>query len=231
MSKTPKIKRTLEQHPKKPPRPALNQQWDDPLPSERILNDKDAFEHLKPKLLHNSFVMFDLQFGISLDDIVQSFDPLLQIQSINKLNEIMAPTVPTPIQAFGVPTGSVAMLNSTFAHVHNHPHHISSMEISTDNYGLQSTLNHTVHNPPVVLDTGASTTITPILSDFVTPIKPTSLQHIKGLSGNARVMGEGIVEWYIVDYWNVTRKIRTKAYYVPAAQIRLFSPQSYFQES
>ena len=45
------------------------------------------------------------------------------------------------------------------------------------------------HNPPVVLDTGASITITPIIGDFVTPIKPTSLREIKMLSGNAQVMG------------------------------------------
>ena len=44
-------------------------------------------------------------------------------------------------------------------------------------------------------------------------------------------MGKGLVEWEIADYWNVTRKVRTTAYYIPSASARLFSPQSYFQEN
>ena len=68
------------------------------------------------------------------------------------------------------------------------------------------------NNPPVSLDTGASITRTSIIGDFVTPIKPTSLREIKMLSGNARVIGEGILKWYIVKYWNIKINILTKAY-------------------
>jgi hypothetical protein len=83
---------------------------------------------------------------------------------------------------------------------------------------------------PVVIDTGASVSLTPLLSDFVSPLVPTALTELKGLTSKTHVVGRGMVEWPISDFWNVPGVIRTQAYYVPNASIRLFSPQSYFQE-
>lgn len=84
---------------------------------------------------------------------------------------------------------------------------------------------------PVVIDTGASTYITPAVDDFVGPLESTSLHEIRGIAGSTRVVGKGTVEWTIRDYWNVVRVIRTTAYYLPDIPIRLFSPQAYFQEN
>jgi hypothetical protein len=39
-----------------------------------------------------------------------------------------------------------------------------------------------------------------------------------------------MVEWNIFDLDGVTRTVRTNALYVPEGNIRLFSPQIYFQE-
>jgi hypothetical protein len=99
--------------------------------------------------------------------------------------------------------------------------------------------NDTVSNPysllnklddlPVVLATGASTSLSPVLSDFIGPLEPAPLNEIRGLTATTRVIGKGKVRWTICDYWNVTGVIETKAYYVPDALIRLFSPQAYFQ--
>jgi Reverse transcriptase (RNA-dependent DNA polymerase) len=83
---------------------------------------------------------------------------------------------------------------------------------------------------PIVLDTGASTSITPYIDDFVGPLEPASVDEIRGISGTTRVVGKGTVEWLIRDYWNVVRSVRTTAYYVPDINIRLFCPQAYFQE-
>ena len=44
------------------------------------------------------------------------------------------------------------------------------------------------------------------------------------------MVGKGLKEWEIRDLWGVTHVIQTEAYYIPKATIRLFSPQSYFQE-
>jgi hypothetical protein len=84
---------------------------------------------------------------------------------------------------------------------------------------------------PIVLDSGASTSITPVLGDFIGPLEPTPIKEISGLSSKTRIVGKGTVEWAICDYWNVVRVIRTTAYFVPDVDIRLFSPQAYFQEN
>jgi hypothetical protein len=86
-----------------------------------------------------------------------------------------------------------------------------------------------VNDLPIVLDTGASTSLTPVLSDFIGPLEPAPHNEIRGLTASTRVIGKGKVCWTIRDYWNVTGVIETDAYYVPDALIRLFSPQSYFQ--
>ena len=82
---------------------------------------------------------------------------------------------------------------------------------------------------PIVIDTGTSTSITPVLGDFVGDLKPTHIEEVKQLSGNTKVVGKGIVEWEVKDLWNVLKIIRTEAYYIPEATIRLFGPQAYFQ--
>jgi hypothetical protein len=84
---------------------------------------------------------------------------------------------------------------------------------------------------PIVLDTGASSLLTPFLNDFVGPIRPAPITSLNGLSAAANVSGVGTVEWMICNVFGVIKTIRTEAYYVPAASIWLFSPQVYFQEN
>ena len=83
---------------------------------------------------------------------------------------------------------------------------------------------------PIVIDTGASVTITPNPKDFTDGIQQTPLADLKGINSTTKVEGEGIIEWEVFDVEGVVRSIFTRAYYVPSASIRLFSPQSYFQE-
>ena len=84
---------------------------------------------------------------------------------------------------------------------------------------------------PVVIDTGASYSLTPFKEDFVGPLNTTTeFYSLQGLSSKAAVCGEGTVEWSIQDIYGITRTVRTKAYFVPSATIRLFSPQTFFQE-
>jgi hypothetical protein len=82
---------------------------------------------------------------------------------------------------------------------------------------------------PIVIDTGASVSVTPVLTDFIGPLRPCATANLKGLSGSTEVIGEGTVNWLVRDMFGNKRKIRTTAYYVPEASIRLFSPQTYFK--
>ena len=95
-------------------------------------------------------------------------------------------------------------------------------------YNLQQTA---ASNPPIVIDTGASTSITPVSSDFIGDLQPANLKEVKQLQGNTKIVVKALVEWKIVDYWNVVKVIRTGAYYIPDASIRLFRPQSFFLEN
>ena len=83
---------------------------------------------------------------------------------------------------------------------------------------------------PIVIDSGASKSLTPNLQDFVGPIQPAEISSLNGLSGTTAVRGFGTVQWMVRDVMGVARTIKTKAYYVPEASIRLFSPQTFFQE-
>jgi hypothetical protein len=78
---------------------------------------------------------------------------------------------------------------------------------------------------PVVVDLGASCSITPCKEDFVCEFDY-SLTHIRGLNGTAEINGYGLVKWHILDVeTNAIGSVLTPAYYVPSAEIRLLSPQ------
>jgi hypothetical protein len=60
---------------------------------------------------------------------------------------------------------------------------------------------HTVDDTdiPVVVDTGASVRVTPLVSDFVGPITKLSSQSLQGFGDSTKVDRQGIIEWQIRD--------------------------------
>jgi hypothetical protein len=85
---------------------------------------------------------------------------------------------------------------------------------------------------PIVIDTGASCSITPLLSDFTsTPSSPDTKSLGSLTSASTTVTGQGPIEWNIEDVHGVRRPLPTTAYLVPTATIRLFSPQVYIKEN
>jgi hypothetical protein len=102
----------------------------------------------------------------------------------------------------------------------NDSNSIPEIYISTNNKEL-----------PIVIDTGASSSITPIATDFTTEIAKADLQELKQVNGTTAVCGQGTVLWPIEDVDGVRRSITTDAYYVPDAGIRLFSPQDYIRKN
>ena len=113
--------------------------------------------------------------------------------------------------------------------------------------GLQTTLSTykqeiPLHDPviyistkkrehPIVIDTGASCSVTPNIHDFVnTPISPNGIS-MEGLHGDkTEVLGEGVIRWDIEDVNGIRDHIETYAYFMPKANVRLFSPQVYMTE-
>jgi hypothetical protein len=81
---------------------------------------------------------------------------------------------------------------------------------------------------PIVIDSGASRSLSPFQSDFKT--FRSSNSTICGIGAQSRIEGEGIVEWKIINQSGKSQTVQTKAYFVPGARIRLYSPQSHFME-
>jgi len=84
---------------------------------------------------------------------------------------------------------------------------------------------------PIVIDTGASCSVTPKIDDFLKePTRPDT-DKMEGLNGQCtEVVGAGTAEWDIEDINGNRDTIQTNAYFVPKANIRLFSPQVYIHE-
>jgi hypothetical protein len=81
---------------------------------------------------------------------------------------------------------------------------------------------------PIVINSGASYSVTPNFQYFVGPIWKCSTKELNGLNAPIHAVGEGEVDWKIQDVFATVRSIRTTVYYVPEASVRLFSPQIYF---
>ena len=84
---------------------------------------------------------------------------------------------------------------------------------------------------PLILDTGASISITPVLSDFVEDLKPPPVQQVHGINSTSKIEGAGTVEWQVNNIDGQSKTIKTFALYLPSAKVRLFSPQDYFRIS
>ena len=91
--------------------------------------------------------------------------------------------------------------------------------------------NHHRCDVPVVIDTGCSFSVTPFVQDYVSSIEETDVPELTGITDVVKIHGVGWVEWPIRDIFGQIAIIRTQAYYVPTATIRLNSPQNYFNEN
>ena len=80
----------------------------------------------------------------------------------------------------------------------------------------------------IVIDTGASRSISPHRSDFI-EFRPHHMD-IGTINASSKVEGAGIVHWKVTDQNGATSVIETAAYYIPSASIRLYSPQYHFHE-
>jgi hypothetical protein len=83
---------------------------------------------------------------------------------------------------------------------------------------------------PIIIDSGASSTVSPVLSYFVGPLHPSILTSLQGLSVKSNVVGEGNICWTIWDALGQVHQLWTKTYFVPDVKICLFSPHKYLEE-
>jgi hypothetical protein len=80
---------------------------------------------------------------------------------------------------------------------------------------------------PIVIDSGASVSVTLHIRDFRGLLQKCPTKTLAGLSSGMEVLGMGQVTWDIQDIYGFKRQITTMMYYIPKANIRLFSPRLY----
>jgi len=88
-----------------------------------------------------------------------------------------------------------------------------------------------VNDIPIVIDTGATMSVSPCKEDFIGGIEQSDTKDLQGLSGATDCLGQGLVQWTVRDVFGAICTRKTQAYYVLKATICLYSPQCYFQEN
>jgi hypothetical protein len=105
--------------------------------------------------------------------------------------------------------------------------HLTGQDVSST-----ASVDQARNNPelPIVIDSGASVSVTPHIRDFRGQLQKCPTKSLDGLSSKTEVLGIGKVTWEVQDFYGVKRTITTMAYYVPTVNIRLFSPKVYFEK-
>jgi hypothetical protein len=207
---------------------------------------KSNYKQFKHRLLHQSWIMYGMQFGVSLDELMDGIDLARQWRMTENLHMMtkgerqlltttMRPVKPTFSSV--VPFGCTVLANWLKAKLELpttmtvKPKEIKDIYSDESRLAKAYNMDHDGANAPVVLDTGASFLLTPFMNDFVGPIWPSPIGSLQGAIVSADNAGIGTVEWKISYLFGVIWAIRTDAYNVPEASIWLFSPQVYFQEN
>ena len=157
------------------------------------------------------------QYGCSdLDALLDLLNPLQQFRLLDAMS-----TWATPVTAPDLVNSHVAEL------------YARTLSAPSSTVALDTTVAYLAtpgDSIPVVLDTSASVSITPVLSDFVTNLKLAGSRALCGLNdATADVIGVGLVAWSVRDTHGTVHVLCTPAYYIPNATVKLFSPQAYFQ--
>jgi hypothetical protein len=160
----------------------------------------------------------------SVDEFLSSFDVLEQSHLLSSLLPTISMTSSYSLLCRSDPRYTVILLEARH------------LQLNLSNYDervsmpLQQPSIYHSNKPdelPIVIDTGASCSLTPIYSDFISTIDPSDIPTLNNISGKTPVVGQGRIEWNIQDARGIVKPIQTTAYYVPQATIRLFSPQVY----
>lgn len=101
-----------------------------------------------------------------------------------------------------------------------------AVPLGESSFIVQPNLNHL----PIVIDTGASRSLSPRREDFIEGSFTPLSKSLEGISEKTSIEGKGLVNWKVTDMYGKVGFIVTEAYYVPSATIRLYSPQFHFRE-
>ena len=107
---------------------------------------------------------------------------------------------------------------------------ISEVKLKDKNKQVRIEANAASSNStPIVIDTGATFGTTPFIEDLI----PGTVEKVEGavrnLSGNSNITARGFGRWNVKDINGVSTVIEPFLQVVPKSEVRLMSPQDYFQ--
>ena len=153
-----------------------------------------------------------------IDNFCESFNPIELFRNIKELSET---SIAGKYSRLNNKRGR--LVKQAFIAAFNLQAESSRPITTTNSEKLRIYVSLRQNELPIVIDTGASVSLTPNEKDFIGKIRPCGIKQLNGLSDTTEVIGEGVVAWTVRDALGTTRVIQTKAYYVPATTIRLFS--------
>ena len=195
----------------------------------------EEFAQMEHKIVSESWLMFDMRWGVNLDNLVQTIDPLAPMHAVKAFDRFGLRTK-HPLPVIGMTSSSllhsiqVAMRARINQRSRVMPPIVEESVIDEKSrlfHSFQAVMRDEV---PIVIDTRASFSLSPFKDDFIGPLEETNTESLQGLNSQAEVKGEGMVEWHVQDIFGVCQMVKTKAFFVPTATIWFFSPQTFFQE-
>jgi hypothetical protein len=193
----------------KVPPPVSSLPWLSPDPKEEPFDWLDDFEREIHCFIHHSFIMNDFHYGATshnMNKFIHTLDPLTLICSLKFLQQQFIISSTSDTQAISTAKSLVASYVAYHSSLSPDTHvQFPSNFPTTDCFAVY----HIKADPlmPIVIDTGASFSLTPNEHDFISEIQPTAMQSLKQLTSEAPVVGEGIVEWHVKDLYGIIRTI------------------------
>jgi hypothetical protein len=183
-------------------------------------------------MLHFSDVMYGFQHGVHLTAFVA---PLRQFRSIAALSStnFLHPKTGRKYKKNMAKQAMIAAFKQTTNEKNpfDEPEEGEATDIANLTRNRSVYFSNNKDKLSIVIDTGASVSLTPNLQDFVGNIRQTPTSALQGLStASTKVNGMDTMEWTIRDLFEVVRTLHTTAYYVPDVSICIFIFATYLRE-
>jgi hypothetical protein len=150
------------------------------------ISELEQFEWIKHRLFHNAYIWFELQYGVNLNNFVTTIDPLKSFAAIKQLQsdaflqgKQQSCQQCTQMQQALI---AAASLSRSINQALSAPPPIAGEQTVQQNRQWVYQCAHP-NELPIVIDTGASMSLTPNINDFVGKIRSPTIMELKGLVG------------------------------------------------
>ena len=154
--------------------------WDKPTKRERKIHRQAKIATLNQAFLH----IPEFQYGEAFGDFCNNLDPIGHLQALQdvcSVDFITSESTSMAVTDARIMAHANYTVTEDMAHLDNDKAYLSPLKDADD-------------DTPIVIDTGASLSLSPFLTDFVGPLESCPLDKLHGLNGTSAVNGIGTVQ-------------------------------------